>query len=99
MQLKHLSFLFLAALVSAAPAFTNLILHESRIGAPDGFVQTGPAPDEQMLNLRIALVNSDMAGLEDKLYAVSTPGSDLYGQHLSKEEVRTFRFISFYSLC
>ncbi|SJL18862.1 related to tripeptidyl-peptidase I [Armillaria ostoyae] len=32
----------------------------------------------------------DIAGLEKALYAVSEPDSDLYGQHLSLEEVKAF---------
>lgn len=79
-------FLAFVAAVSAAP-FRNLVPHESRQGVPNGFVKTGSAPADQMLNLRLALVNSDMAGLEKALYAVSTPDSAQYGQHLTKEEV------------
>ena len=41
-----------------------------------------------MLDLRIALAQSDMAGLEKELYAVSEPDSERYGLHLSKSEVR-----------
>lgn len=67
----------------------NLVVHESRQDVPDGFVQTGSPDPTTMLNLRIALVQSDMAGLEEALFAVSTPDSALYGQHLSKDEVRS----------
>ena len=87
---RFLLFSAFVAAVSAAPAFRDLVLHESRQGVPDGFIQTGAAPADQMLNLRLALVNSDMAGLESALYAVSTPDSAQYGQHLTKEEVRMF---------
>lgn len=83
--------LVLASLIAgiyASPTFSNLVVHESITNAPDGFSKVGAASADQMLNLRIALVNSDIAGLEDKLFAVSTPSSALYGQHLSKEEVR-----------
>jgi hypothetical protein len=40
-----------------------------------------------MLNLKIALTQSDLSGLEKALYDVSTPSSPNYGKHLSKEEV------------
>lgn len=83
-------FLLVLSLVSIAlssPLFNNLVVHEQREGVPDGFVQNGAAPDDQVLNLRMALVQGDMAGLEQKLFAVSTPGSAQFGQHLSKEEV------------
>lgn len=91
--LRSLKFLLLASFVAiasgaASPAFRNLVLHEQRQGVPDGFVSKGAAPAEQTLNLRIALVQGDMAGLEKALFDVSTPGSELYGQHLTKEEVK-----------
>lgn len=91
--LRSLKFLLLASFVAiasgaASPAFRNLVLHEQRQGIPDGFVSKGAAPAEQTLNLRIALVQGDMAGLEKALFDVSTPGSELYGQHLTKEEVQ-----------
>ena len=86
-------FLLLAsfiATVSASPTARSFVVHESRDGVPDGFVQNGAAPPDQVLNLRVALVQSDMASLEKALFDVSTPGSELYGQHLTKEEVRAY---------
>lgn len=72
----------------ASPRFSDLVAHESIPCAPNGFTRLTSALTNQTLNLRIALSNSNMSGLEDMLYAVSTPGSPLYGQHLSKGEVR-----------
>ncbi|KAL5512352.1 hypothetical protein ACEPAG_3344 [Sanghuangporus baumii] len=89
-KFTYLVFASFVAAVSASPLFRNFVVHEQRSEIPDGFVKVGAAPADQVLNLRLALVNSDMAGLEEKLYAVSTPGSALYGQHLSKEEVEEF---------
>ena len=86
-KFAYLVFASFVAAVSASPLFRNFVLHEQRSQIPDGFAKVGAAPADQVLNLRLALVNSDMAGLVEKLYAVSTPGSALYGQHLSKEEV------------
>ncbi|KAF8195013.1 family S53 protease-like protein [Pholiota molesta] len=86
-------FYLLAAFVTAvvgSPAFRNLVVHEQRSDIPDGFVKSSPALGTNMLNLRIALTQSDMAGLEKALFDVSTPGSALYGQHLTKEEVEAF---------
>ncbi|KAI0745384.1 family S53 protease [Earliella scabrosa] len=65
-------------------------VHETRVRVPEAFSLKGPASPETMLNLRIALVQSDPAGLEKALMDVSTPGNALYGQHLSKEEVEAF---------
>ncbi|KAI0261762.1 family S53 protease [Gloeopeniophorella convolvens] len=67
-----------------------MIEHERRDSIPDGFVSKGPAPASQVLNLRLALVQSDPKGLEDALMAVSTPGSPLRGQFLTKEEAEAF---------
>lgn len=76
------------AIASASPTFNDLVVHEQRNGPPSGFVSKGAARADKVLNLRIALVQRDMSGLEERLYDVSTPGSPHYGQHLSKEEVR-----------
>ncbi|KAI0645469.1 family S53 protease [Trametes meyenii] len=67
-----------------------MALHEVMEDIPDGFVHSGSAPQDTVLNLRLALVQSDTAGLEKALMDVSTPSSALYGQHLSKEEVEKF---------
>lgn len=80
------------ALVAVASALANpvrrdLQVHESRADIPAGFTLTGPAPSDQVLTLRLALVQNDPAGLVDALYDVSTPSSANYGKHLSKEEV------------
>ena len=91
LALHNFKFLLLTsffAAVSADPVFRNLIVHEQRQGVPDGFVIKGSAPADKMLDLRIALVQSDMVGLEKALYDVSTPDSPLYGQHLTKEQVK-----------
>jgi hypothetical protein len=83
--------LFLASLFALALgnplARRAMQVHETRDEIPEGFVQQGPAAPDTVLNLRIALRQSDPQGLEDKLMAVSTPGNELYGQHLTKEEV------------
>ncbi|TDL17183.1 hypothetical protein BD410DRAFT_807518 [Rickenella mellea] len=57
---------------------------------PSGFVSKGPAAADTQLNLRIALVQSDTAGLEAALLDVSTPSSANYGKHLSMDEVEAF---------
>ena len=77
----------LAALAYGKPVARSMQVHETRVRVPEAFSLKGPASPETMLNLRIALVQSDPAGLEKALMDVSTPGNALYGQHLSKEEV------------
>lgn len=80
----YLSFL---ALVLAKPARRSFVVHDQRDSAPQGFVQVGPAPADSIINLRLGLFSNDISGLEDVLYAVSTPKSAQYGQYLSKDEV------------
>ena len=85
------SFAFLASLVALVYANPHvqraMRVHELVDGPPAGFVHSGSAPANLTLSLRFALVQNNPKGLEDALYAVSTPGSPQYGQHLSKKEV------------
>ncbi|KAJ7025641.1 family S53 protease [Mycena alexandri] len=67
-----------------------LILHEKRDAIPAGFFLSRSAPSETMLDLRMALKQSDTAGLERALHAVSTPGNPAYGKHLTSEEVAAY---------
>ncbi|KAK0441332.1 Pro-kumamolisin, activation domain-containing protein [Armillaria borealis] len=65
-------------------------VHDQRDAAPNRFVKAELADPQATLDFRIGLTPMDIAGLEKALYAVSEPGSDLYGQHLSFEEVKAF---------
>ncbi|KAJ6480923.1 family S53 protease [Mycena sanguinolenta] len=60
-----------------------MAVHESVATLPSGFAHAGPVAPDQVLTLRIALAQSDIAGLEAKTYAVSDPANVLYGQHLT----------------
>ena len=71
----------------ASPLSRSLTVHDKRSTVPSGFTLDSAAPANQVLNLRVALVNSNITGLESELYAVSTPGDALYGNHLTKEQV------------
>jgi tripeptidyl-peptidase-1 len=83
-------FLCFPILLSTICSASNvLILHEKRDAVPAGFVLSRSAPSDTMLDLRMALKQSDTAGLEQALYAVSTPGNPAYGKHLTSEEVCT----------
>ena len=88
MSFRFLVAVVLSALVLAKPARRDLQVHESRPRAPAGFSSSGAASPDTTLNLRLALVRNDEAGLIQSLYDVSTPSSPNYGQHLTKEEVR-----------
>ncbi|KZV98447.1 family S53 protease [Exidia glandulosa HHB12029] len=84
------SFLALSLLVSLAVARPTMVVHERIHAAPAGFSAMHSAPASTMLNMRIALKQNDISGLEDALMAVSDPASALYGQHLTKEQVEAF---------
>ncbi|KAF8208582.1 family S53 protease [Mycena galopus ATCC 62051] len=86
-----LPFISLFSLATASPAArSNFVLHEKRDAVPSGFVSNGPAPPTATIPLRIGLFSNNFPKLEDTLYAVSTPGSALYGQHLSLAEAKAF---------
>jgi len=88
--LKAVFLAFSFEFVLASPAPRAMVVHERLETIPSRFVHNGAAPPTQVLYLRLALVQSDRAGLEDALMAVSTPGDAQYGQFLSKEEVEAF---------
>lgn len=75
------------SVLSALP-FGPLVVHDVRLVIPTGFAAIGLADPDQILNLRIALTQNNISGLETILYEVSTPGSPSYSKYLSKDEVR-----------
>lgn len=89
-MLLHVFFIssfFAVVLCNALARNANMVLHEQRDSAPPGFILSGSAPSDQVVKLKLALVQGDMASLEEALYEVSVPSSPMYGIHLSKEEV------------
>ncbi|KAI0674808.1 family S53 protease-like protein [Trametes maxima] len=83
-----LFFAFISLALARPTGFDELHVHERRSSVPDGFKYLGKADPNATLKLRIALAQSNPAGLEAALYGVSTPGSKNYRQHLSKAEVQ-----------
>ncbi|KAJ7037158.1 subtilisin-like protein [Mycena alexandri] len=79
---KFLTSVLLATSTSAG----KLVLHETRSTAPSGFVSHGPAPPGDLLTLRVALTSNHVAGLEEKLTLLATPGSPEFRQWLSMAE-------------
>ncbi|KAI0367269.1 family S53 protease [Pilatotrama ljubarskyi] len=79
-----------ALAVYGKPSARSMQVHSVRKAIPPSFQEVGPAPPNAMLNLRVALVQGNIPGLERTLMDVSTPNSPLYGQHLSKEEAEAF---------
>ncbi|KAH9915488.1 family S53 protease [Fomitopsis serialis] len=68
----------------------TLQLHEARAAAPSGYTLISSASPDTVLNLRVALVQSNIDGLLDTLYDVSDPESPNYGEYLTKEEVEAY---------
>ncbi|OCH90803.1 family S53 protease [Obba rivulosa] len=57
---------------------------------PNGFKWSSTPSPSTVLQMRLALVQSDPAGLERALYDVSTPSSPSYGNYLTREEAAAF---------
>ncbi|KAF7364420.1 Family S53 protease-like protein [Mycena sanguinolenta] len=57
---------------------------------PAGFVSVGAAPASEMITLRVALTSNNVAGLQDQLLSIATPGSSNYRQWLSMDDVKTY---------
>jgi tripeptidyl-peptidase-1 len=84
-KFQLLSFLSVVAVVSTG----HMVLHEHRVSPPAGFTSQGPAPASEILTLRVGLTSNNIAGLQDKLLSVSTPGGSEFRQWLSIEDVCT----------
>ncbi|KAJ4484943.1 family S53 protease [Lentinula edodes] len=57
---------------------------------PPGFTLIGTPSNEATINIRIALKATNNAGLQSKLYEISTPGSASYGQYLTQDQIKTY---------
>ncbi|KAJ7626044.1 family S53 protease-like protein [Roridomyces roridus] len=78
----------LSALMTVSAS--TMVLHESRSAVPSGFTRQGAAPASDTLTLRVALTSNNVAGLQEKLMSISTPGSSDFRQWLSMEDVKSF---------
>jgi tripeptidyl-peptidase-1 len=83
-MLKHLAALF-PLLVGVHCEF---VLLERRNNPPSGFSRVGSPPASDILSFRLALAQSDIQGLHDTVYEISTPGNPRYGQYLTQAEVK-----------
>lgn len=79
--------LFAASASARSVASPRWNLHEKRDVIPAEFVQSGVAPEDHVLNMRINLVMGDQAGLESALEAASNPTSPTFREWLSKDQV------------
>ncbi|KAI1178603.1 subtilisin-like protein [Nemania sp. FL0916] len=86
MKTQSLLCAFVALLQSVAEGKNVLV--ESLPEVPTGWTKLRDASGDQLMKLRIALEQPNLAQFEQTLYDISTPQHVLYGQHLSREEVQ-----------
>ncbi|KAI0090980.1 tripeptidyl peptidase A [Irpex rosettiformis] len=79
--------LMACAFVDAAPSVRSVHKVKETISPPSKWTRGDRAPSNAIIELRIALPQSNFAELERHLNEVSDPFHERYGQHLSKEEV------------
>ncbi|KAF8145773.1 family S53 protease-like protein [Mycena galopus ATCC 62051] len=84
--IRLLTFLSVAVTASAV----SMVLHEQRPEAPAGFVRVGAAPASEAITLRVGLKSNNVAGLEEQLRSVATPGSSNFRQWLSMDNVKNY---------
>ncbi|KAJ7057595.1 subtilisin-like protein [Mycena amicta] len=85
------TFLTLVSLAGAASAGSAThLLHEKREAAPQGFTSLGPAAPNAEITLRFGLAPNNIAGLQEKLFSISTPGSADFRQWLSADDVKSY---------
>ena len=83
----------LYVLISGTSTCRDFRVLETRSSAPAGYILSGTASPDMILNLWLALVRNDDAGLIDALYDVSIPSSPNYGSHLTKGAVRVHELL------
>ncbi|KAJ7616593.1 peptidase S8/S53 domain-containing protein [Roridomyces roridus] len=65
----------------------TLAFHDRRDSPPARYTNLGSAPSDHVLTLRLALLQNNITGLEQRLLQVSSPSHPDYGKWLSKAEV------------
>ncbi|ESZ96495.1 hypothetical protein SBOR_3117 [Sclerotinia borealis F-4128] len=78
------------AICSFAACESSMELLESLREIPQGWIRLEKPRPFKTIKLRIALEQPDHELFEQKLFAVSTPDHNEYGQHLDREELKRF---------
>ncbi|EIW76284.1 tripeptidyl peptidase A [Coniophora puteana RWD-64-598 SS2] len=88
MRSAWLTLVAAALAYAAAPSFRGCEnkVKDSLHGVPQGWVQQAPAPQDQLIQLKIALAQPSAHELEKHIVEASDPAHERYGQFLSKEE-------------
>ncbi|KAJ6507051.1 family S53 protease-like protein [Mycena sanguinolenta] len=76
--------------IVVAISATSMVQHEQRTVTPGGFVHVGAAPASEEITLRVGLASNNVAGLEEQLKSIATPGSPNFRQWLSMDEVKNY---------
>ncbi|PAV21239.1 tripeptidyl peptidase A [Pyrrhoderma noxium] len=79
-------FLLFFTFSSNAEPIPSVKVKES-IVHPRGWLRGDPAPVDHILELKIALPQTNFLLLEQQLYEISDPSHERYGKHLSKQQV------------
>lgn len=79
-----------ASIEAVSVTASSFVLQDS-VTIPSIFQTVGPVPNDWIIDFRVSLTSTNIAGLEKLLYEVSTPGSSDYGQYLSSDEVCLLR--------
>lgn len=76
----------LSAYVAAAPS-THVVKVKETVHVPRGWTKRDRAPRDLVIDLRIALPQSNFPALEQHLWEISDPFNARYGAHLTQEEI------------
>ncbi len=79
----------LSLLVLLATAATARVMDKVP-SIPKGWTELGQASPEEPISLRIALPQQHAAELEEAVLEMSTPGSQNYGKHMNRLELRAY---------
>ncbi|MCJ1239867.1 hypothetical protein MMC14_007865 [Varicellaria rhodocarpa] len=74
-------------LLSAFEGLAFAAVHDRLAIVPHSWTVVGSPESDQMMTLSIGLQQQNLHDIEPRLYAMSTPGHEDYGKHMSREEV------------
>ena len=79
----------LSPIVAAPTSPSDLARLESLRGIPQGWHFDGSPPVNQRLRFRVAMRQENAFDFEQHVLAISTPDHPKYGQHMSRDELKT----------
>lgn len=82
--------LFLSFSQSQLTSTSSFEIIERLPGVPKGWTENGVPPPSTLMRFHMAIRNDRMAEFEQRVVDISTPGNQLYGQHMARDEVKDF---------